>query len=259
MLMESQFWPPDQMLAYQRKQLTQLLHHARTQVPFYKTRLNPVFSRSGGIDWDRWHEIPIVTRADLRDNYDAMLANTLPPGHGPTKTFRSSGTSGVPIATEATRISSEAIRAAAARFYQNQKIDAQKITARFSNFAANGEALREEFHISKWQRNSAHSQSDIHEVVVNRNLSELRKLHLLQSFGVAYLHEITSNAEILATANLHCENPIKLEAVLCSGQTLAATKEICFKRVLARAASPFTSPRRAVLWAASVVMAQRTI
>jgi phenylacetate-coenzyme A ligase PaaK-like adenylate-forming protein len=69
MLMESQFWPPDQMLAYQRNQLSQLLHHARTQSPFYKTRLDAVFNRSGAIDWGRWHEIPIVTRAELRDNF----------------------------------------------------------------------------------------------------------------------------------------------------------------------------------------------
>ena len=84
MLMESQYWPPDQMLAYQRSQLGQLLHHARAQVPFYKSSLDPVFRRNGDIDWSRWHEIPIVTRADLRDKRNEMLAATLPPGHGPT-------------------------------------------------------------------------------------------------------------------------------------------------------------------------------
>ena len=70
MLMESQYWPPEQMLAYQRSQLAQLLRHAKATVPFYKTRLDPVFKKNGEIDWDRWHEIPIVTRADLRDRRD---------------------------------------------------------------------------------------------------------------------------------------------------------------------------------------------
>ncbi len=85
MLMESQYWPPAIMLEYQRSQLAQLLRHARANVPFYKTRLDPVFKSNGEIDWDRWHEIPIVTRADLRDRRDEMLAASLPPGHGPVK------------------------------------------------------------------------------------------------------------------------------------------------------------------------------
>ena len=61
MLMESQYWPPEQMLEFQRSQLAQLLRHARATVPFYKTRLDPVFKNNGAIDWDRWNEIPIVT------------------------------------------------------------------------------------------------------------------------------------------------------------------------------------------------------
>ena len=97
MLMESQYWPPEQMLAYQRSQLAQLLRHAKATVPFYKTRLDVVFKRSGEIDWDRWHDIPIVTRADLRDRRNEMLTTDLPPGHGPTYEDGTSGSSGVPI------------------------------------------------------------------------------------------------------------------------------------------------------------------
>ena len=92
------------MLAYQRSQLGQLLRHAKATVPFYRTRLDAVFKRNGDIDWDRWQEIPIVTRADLRDNYSAMITTALPPGHGPAKTYRSSGSSGIPIAVETTAI-----------------------------------------------------------------------------------------------------------------------------------------------------------
>jgi phenylacetate-CoA ligase len=219
MLMESQFWPPDQMLAYQRNQLTQLLHHARTQSPFYKTRLGAVFNPSGGIDWDRWHEIPIVTRAELRDNFQAMLAKVMPPGHGPSKTYRSSGSSGIPIAIETTRISNEAKVAAISRFYRNLNIDRRKTSARISHFAANGETLHEEFYLNKLGSGSAQGDRAT-EVVINRNLPEARKLELLESFGVSYLHEITNNAEILATANLHSKNPARLDAVMSFSQAL---------------------------------------
>src|SRR3990170_4437006 len=112
MLMESQYWPLEHMLAYQRSQLTQLRHHAKATVPFYKTRLDMVFKRNGEIDWDRWHEIPIVTRADLRDRRNELLASKLPPGHGPSKAFSTSGSSGIPVAMEITWLWGRANRAA---------------------------------------------------------------------------------------------------------------------------------------------------
>ena len=79
MLMESQFWPPEQMRAFQLTQLAQLLRFAKATVPFYETRLDVVFRRDGEIDWDRWREIPIVTRMDVRDRHDEMQTSALPP------------------------------------------------------------------------------------------------------------------------------------------------------------------------------------
>ena len=80
MLMESQYWPPEHMLAYQRSQLAQLLRHAKANVPFYKTRLDPIFKENDHIDWNRWSEIPIVRRHHLVQERDSMLAKKLPQG-----------------------------------------------------------------------------------------------------------------------------------------------------------------------------------
>src|SRR5690242_8842580 len=87
MLMESQFWSPGQLRDYQRTQLAQLLRHARRNVPFYEKRLDPVFTPSGDVDWDRWEELPIVTRHDMAANRDAMLAREVPKGHGAISTI----------------------------------------------------------------------------------------------------------------------------------------------------------------------------
>jgi len=104
MLMESQYWLPETMLNYQRSQLAQLLRHARANVPFYEKRLDPVFTTSGDIDWDRWHEIPIVTREDMREHRDDMLAREMPKGHGNSSTIASSGSSGLPIQVTSNRL-----------------------------------------------------------------------------------------------------------------------------------------------------------
>ena len=144
MLMKSQHWPAASLLEYQRSQLSQLLRHARKNVPFYRTRLDPVFKEDGEIDWDRWHEIPIVTRTDLRDRRIEMLAAKLPPGHGPTKTFTTSGSSGIPVSVEATRLGGYANRAAARRFHKLQGIET-KPSATIDAVTDNGEPFSEEY------------------------------------------------------------------------------------------------------------------
>ena len=116
MFMESQYWPLDIMRDYQRTQLAQLLRHAKERPVFYKTRLDPIFTKTGDIDWEHSARNPIVTRADLRDRREEMLTTALPPGHGPSKTFHSSGSSGVPIAMGSTKMWSDVNRAASQRF-----------------------------------------------------------------------------------------------------------------------------------------------
>jgi phenylacetate-coenzyme A ligase PaaK-like adenylate-forming protein len=228
MLMESQFWPRETMLAFQRNQLTQLLLHARENVPFYKTRLDAVFKKKDAIDWDRWHEIPIVTRADLRDRRAEMLAAKLPPGHGPTKTFTSSGSSGIPVAVEATRLWGHANRAAARRFHELQEISA-KPSATISTVTETGEFFRGEYYFKNRGKPSADKANGTRELVLNRNLTESRKLDLLEAKGIAYLFEFPNNAEVLARANLSRENPVKLEVVSCFGQSLTAEQKSLFR------------------------------
>ncbi len=104
MLMESQYWPADVMLDYQRSQCAQMLRHARENVPFYKTRLDSIFRKNGDIDWSRWQEIPIVVRADIRENGRAMMAASLPEGHGPHYEAASSGSTAAPITIRSTML-----------------------------------------------------------------------------------------------------------------------------------------------------------
>jgi phenylacetate-CoA ligase len=106
MLMESQWWSAEQLRDYQRSQLSQLLRHAKKNVPFYEHRLDAVLKPNGDIDWDRWSEIPIVKRQDMIDHREAMQARELPPGHGPTIVSSTTGSTGLPIKVTNTGISS---------------------------------------------------------------------------------------------------------------------------------------------------------
>ena len=189
MLMESQYWPPERMLEFQRSQLAQLLRHARANVPFYKTRLDPVFRRNGEIDWDRWHEIPIVTRIDLRDRREEMLATRLPPGHGPVKTFNSSGSSGIPIMVEVTQTWTYANRAATQRFHKLQGLDTTKTRASFENSVKDPQLLGVEYYNAQSGNQPPDTENGARQFVLNRNLKEIRKLDILEAESVEYLSE----------------------------------------------------------------------
>ena len=63
---ETQYLSPARLQAYQRRLLARLLDHARRETAFYADRLDPVMRADGSIDWDRWQELPILTRSRRR-------------------------------------------------------------------------------------------------------------------------------------------------------------------------------------------------
>jgi phenylacetate-CoA ligase len=229
MLMESQYWPPEQMLKFQRSQLAQLLRHAKANVPFYKTRLDPVLRKNGEIDWNRWHEIPVVTRADLRDRRNEILATSLPTGHGPVKAFNSSGSSGIPIRVEVTQTWTYANRAATQRFHNLQGLVSKKTRASFANSVKDPELLGVEYYNAQTGKPSSDTENSARQLVLNRNLTEIRKLDILEVEGVEYLSDIPNNIEVLALANLSRKNPIRLECIMCFGQGLTVEQRKLFQ------------------------------
>ena len=98
-LRKTQYLPPERLLAYQRVLLEQLVRHARTHVPFYRDtgRLDVLFRRDGTIDWGRWGEIPLLTRGEVQQAGDALRSETLPPEHGDTWAYSTSGSTGEPV------------------------------------------------------------------------------------------------------------------------------------------------------------------
>ena len=245
MLMESQFWPPETMLAFQRTQLTQLLFHARENVPFYKTRLDPLFRKNGDIDWSLWHEIPIVTRADLRDRRNELLATKLPPGHGPSEAFTTSGSSGIPVAMETTWFWGQANRAAIRRFHKLHGIVPTKSSASFSSSPKTSE-LRTSEYLSKAKK--VRSPGEVvaaKELVLNRSLAESRKLDILEAEGIDYIFDIPNNVEVLAIANLSRKNPVRLEALIFHGQGVTLEQRNLFQESFGARSLPFTVPRKA--------------
>lgn len=217
--MESQYWPQQKLAEYQRSQLGQLIHHAYEHSPFYKDRLKVLFNKQGEIDWQRWFEVPILTREELRDNYDELAAKVVPPGHLPTAVHRTSGTSGVPVRVITTSALATANRAAHLRSLQNLGIDFYSTAASFSR-TDDGKPMTAT-HISR-QVNTAWimGEQQAKYYTINQMLPPQQQLKLMAVLGARKMYETTNRAALLAEVNLTSPNPLKLDMIQCYGQRI---------------------------------------
>ena len=219
MLMESQYWSPEQMLAYQRSQLEQLLRHARAQVPFYEHRLDAVFARDGDINWDRWGEIPIVKRTDLLEHRDEMLARELPPGHGPTRDFTTSGSTGAPVTVTTTRIAGIALRASRWRMNRAQSMDWSRHVVEWMG-EADSTAWPNGLSAGRWGPNWLPEATG--EVLhIHRTTPPDRVLEFVKRRGAAYLTGRPKSLQYLALDAIARGAPVPLSGLLCFGTAVA--------------------------------------
>jgi phenylacetate-CoA ligase len=216
MLMKSQHWPARLLLDYQRSQLSQLLEHARENVSFYHTRLDPLFTGNGNIDWDRWEEIPILTRKDLFDHRDSMQAPAIPAGHGKTQMSWSSGTTGLPVNVTHNGLAFLASRAAMTRANTWHNIDPSKTscdcTKGGQDFALWPEGKLGGRWGSVWDEKATGRIWHI-----NRQTSPEQLVRFMQERGVAYLGTRPKTAHAAALEALRLKLPLKLDAILGHG------------------------------------------
>jgi len=116
-LMKSQWLPESRILAYQERQLQQMLAHAYAQVPFYEEPLGRIRRPDGSFDLSRWNELPIIDRDVVGANPEAFHARSLPPGHHSLIDLSTSGSeSGTAFMIRKTRFDHTGIACASFRY-----------------------------------------------------------------------------------------------------------------------------------------------
>jgi phenylacetate-CoA ligase len=114
-LARTEWLPPADLLHYQRQLLERLLRHASTQVPFYRERLACLFTPDGNIDFSRWHEVPIVERAEVIAHGAEMRPPALSDLYGEIRRIRTNGTTTIPLSLAANELVIVAANAALTR------------------------------------------------------------------------------------------------------------------------------------------------
>lgn len=105
-LQKTQFYSKDRMQSYQHGLLERVVRHARAEVPFYKTRLDPLFGSDDTIRWQAWADIPTFTRADAQEAGSTLFARSTPPKTGGYGENTTSGSTGMPLRTRSSKLMS---------------------------------------------------------------------------------------------------------------------------------------------------------
>ena len=112
-----------------------LRHHLKTS-PFYGEHARQARSLLGAeLDWDAFHQVPILTRTIFQDAGDALYSTAPPDNHGDIQILRTSGACGQNVSVRRTRVSNLILEALSLRNHLWQGRDLDKSLAHVQNFA----------------------------------------------------------------------------------------------------------------------------
>jgi len=231
MLMDSQWWSADQLRSYQRSQLNQLLRHAKANVPFYSERLDGVFKPDGEINWDRWGELPLVTRKDMSVHREAMQARQLPPGHGPTAVLHTSGSTGLPIDITTTALAVVADNGFRWRVHRWHDLDWSKVLVSRLGVAADSEWFGGARALGPWGPPWDERSALGAAWTMDRDLANTHVAEIYERLEATYLNAGAASSHVLARDAQRHGTQLRIDAILTQGNTVRATDRAICRRV----------------------------
>jgi phenylacetate-CoA ligase len=213
-LEETQYLSPARLQAYQRRLLSRLLDHARSETDFYAGRLDVVMRADGSIDWDRWQEVPILTRAEAQDNFAALCARSLPPAAGGTSEDTSSGSTGQPLRHLTTDIQELASGCASERFFRWHNIDPGLLTVRIRAVKHPDATYPKGRRAIGWR--AGHEDSVAIDLSIATQVGD--QIEWLQRVGPRYLASYPSNLREIAREATRAGIRLRFDAVMTFGE-----------------------------------------
>jgi phenylacetate-CoA ligase len=216
-LEETQYLSPARMQAYQRRLLSRLLDHARRETAFYAERLAPLRRADGSIDWDRWQEVPILTRAEAQENFAALCARSLPPIAGGTTEDTSSGSTGRPLRHLTAHIQDLASACASERFFNWHRIDPGALTVRIRAVKHPDAAYPKGRRVVGWR--AGHEDSEAIDLSIATPVD--RQIAWLERVGPRYLASYPSNLREIAREAARSGKALRFDAVMTFGEMVS--------------------------------------
>ncbi len=200
-LAQSQWWSADDIAAVQTRLLERLARHAREHVPFYQTRLDPLFTRRGHFNIGGWDEVEPLTRKDVQENFDALKSRQLPPEAGKPGLVSTSGSTGTPVKVLKCQIQARVAITASVRFMDWHGFDYRAPFAAIRPFAPGKADYPDGFtHESRWGANWRNIPGHGPWVDLTISTPPQWQLEWLRRKGPCYLNTFPVNLLALAEA-----------------------------------------------------------
>ena len=101
---ESQWWSADKLAAAQLQQFKKLIAYAASYSPFYRQHLAGI--AVANLDLKSFRGLPVLTRAQLQENNEAIDCDLSPEAHGVVTESMTSGYTGYPVKFRTTALTS---------------------------------------------------------------------------------------------------------------------------------------------------------
>ena len=96
-LERTQWLAPAKLLELQLGQLAVLLRHAHATVPYYRASWAGAYEPAAPLTYERFARLPLLSRRDLQEHFDALRSANPPAAHGVPEERRTSGSTGAPV------------------------------------------------------------------------------------------------------------------------------------------------------------------
>ena len=219
-LLASEELSKDELQANCSKQLLNTLIHAATTTSYYSESLSSFADGPPNIDPDRWSEIPILTRTDVKDHLDDIASSAVPSGHGGHTWGGTSGTSGLSILTKSTVLAGLMQTALQHRFFYRLGLDgARKLVSIKGDQTGeypDGETLPD-----PWLPQFVSASGSAPSVQLKQPLALEKQLEFLTRQGPCYLNTQPSNLVGLALTKQSDPkkySKIDVAGVICLGE-----------------------------------------
>jgi phenylacetate-CoA ligase len=173
-----------------------------------------LFRADDTIDWERWAEIPILTRRDIQANDDGLLARALPNLAGETGEDTSSGSTGTPIRHVTTGIQDMASACASERFFRWHGIQPDKLTVRVVA-TRNPDAVLPHGRLKPAWR-IGHRESVAIDLNIRTAVAD--QIAFVRDMGAAYLMTYPTNFREIARVSDETAMKLSLDAILTVGE-----------------------------------------
>lgn len=219
-LAETEKLGPAELRAYQESLLEPLLLHARQHSPFYRHRLDAVL-KDGDVDFTRWRDVPVLTRAEAQRCGEALAARLVPPHLGKVARDETSGSTGRPLRYLKTELMDVASLAMTDRLYRWWRFDGDR---RMASFVSPRRGLGRETATHGWRPGFPKGEHLLRETTGDAEAHVDWLARAAPSYFVSYSSLVPPMAEIALSKGVK----IPLEGVVTRGGVVTGEmRELC--------------------------------